>query len=476
MRNHSSMNRLAPPSNQRPGWFSRTRSAIHAACQFFFLLAFLCLPALTRADVTYGALLDKQFEHQPTTQGTNEQSLEIPADNSAEAAAKAAAAAKIADFERSLKERAAKVELGPPPPPPPNVNLGVTIMIGVAVFALLGLKALFIISRVRTHQEAKAIAREEQFIKTVVQEPTVASLLSDLKHSLEPTAEEILPEAHAAVCSTELKKANDKGLIEAAIQVFESAPLLFAQLRKRFAEISHTPDVASQLKGLEEFSQEIRPSRMAARIPALRTHRLLAIAIEGFLKQLAARSKNLTPWRLQLVSESLELFEDLCVPNLSPDLATNPAIRILVVDDCAVSRHAMVFALKKVFHEPDLAEGGKNALELIAKNTYDVIFLDIEMPGMDGLELCEKIRATGLNKKTPIIFVTGHDSYESRTKIVKKGAQDLIGKPYLPTEITLKALQVSLYGRLKLKTVEPLAPEPATPAPVPALAEAAIVA
>jgi CheY-like chemotaxis protein len=471
MRNHSLMNRLAKPSNQCSSWFFRTRSAIRAACQILLLLVILCLPALTRAD-TYGAMLDKQFEHQPKISTTNATAPELPSDTSAEAAAKAAAAAKIADFERSIKERAARVELGPPPPPPTNVNVGVAIMIGVAVSALLALKILFIVSRVRAHQEAKALAREEQFIKTVVQEPTVASLLSDLKHSLEPSAEETLPEAHATVFSTELQKANDKGLIEAAIQVFESAPLLFAQLRKRFAEISHNPDETSKLKSLEEFSQEIRPSKMAARIPALRSHRLLAIAIEGFLKQLSVRSKNPTPWRLRLVSEALELFEDLCVPNLSPDLATNPAIRILVVDDCAVSRHAMVFALKKVFHEPDLAEAGKSALELTAKNTYDVIFLDIEMPGMDGFEVCEKIRQTGLNKKTPIVFVTSHDNLESRTKIVKKGAQDLIGKPYLPTEITLKALQLSLYGRLKLKTVEAPAPEPAKPAPVPALAEA----
>jgi CheY-like chemotaxis protein len=168
----------------------------------------------------------------------------------------------------------------------------------------------------------------------------------------------------------------------------------------------------------------------------------------------------------------MELFEDLCVPNLSPDLATKPAIRLLVVDDCAVSRHAMVFALKKVFHEPDLAEGGKSALDLAAKNAYDVIFLDIEMPGMNGFELCEKIRATELNKKTPIVFVTSHDNLESRAKMVTKGAQDLIGKPYLPTEITLKALQLSLYVRLKLKPVEIPVPERPPTSLAPVLTEA----
>ena len=451
------MYRTAQHLNLRSG----SRALICAASALIFLFSALSSPSVARANDTYGAMLDKRFEGPPKVEATNER----PVGNSPEAAA---AAAKVADFEREITKRAANVEVGPPPPPPPNVNLGVSIMIGVGIAALLTLKVLFIISKVRAHREAKAIAREEAFIKTVVQEPTVASLLNDLKHRLDPN--EDLPEAHATVCSTEVEKLDDKALLAAAMEVFESAPLLFSQLRQRFAEISGQPDITSKIKSLEEFSQEIRPSQAAAKIPALRSHRLFAIALEGFLKQLAARPKNVTPWRMRLINETLELFEELCVPNLTPDLATKPAIRLLVVDDCAVSRHAMVFALKKVFHEPDLAEGGKQALDLAAKNAYDVIFLDIEMPGMDGFELCEKIRTLELNKKTPIVFVTSHDNLESRKKIVKKGAQDLIGKPYLPTEITLKALQLSLYGRLKLNTVEVPASEAPKAESTPALA------
>ena len=460
---HSPMNSAVQHSKQRVGWNSQPCSRARVFCSILFLVCALCSPLVVRANDTYGAMLDKRFEHQPKVEVTNEHST----DTSPEAAA---AKAKVADLENTLKTRAENVELGPPPPPAPDVSLGVGIMIGVAVAALLTLKVLFIISRVRAHQEAKALAREEAFIKTVVQEPTVSSLLNDLKHRLDPN--EALPEAHAVVCSTEAEKADDKALIEAAMQVFESAPLLFSQLRKRFADINSDPEVTSKLKSLEDFSREIRPSNAASLIPALRSHRLLAIALEGFLKQLAARPKNITPWRMRLINETLDLFEDLCVPNLAPDLATRPAIRLLVVDDCAVSRHAMVFALKKVFHEPHLAEGGKQALDLAAKNSYDVIFLDIEMPGMDGFELCEKIRALELNKKTPIVFVTSHDNLESRTKIVKKGAQDLIGKPYLPTEITIKALQLSLYGRLKLNTVEVPASEAPKTEPVPVLTAA----
>jgi CheY-like chemotaxis protein len=431
------MNRAAHNLKPLPVWFSGARSVIRGSCWILFLCGALCLPAISYAGDTYGTLLDKRFDPQPKTVSTNGPSVEQSED----------ATAKVAEFGQALKNRAAKIELGPPPPPAPNTSLGAVIMIASAVTGLIVLKVWFIFSRIQAIRKRKAAEREEEFIKSVVQQPTVVTLLSDLKQRLDPG--ETLPEAHAAVCKTDSQKANEAELMEAAMQVFESAPLLFSQLRKRFGEIRRNTDPTTQLKSLEEFSQEIRPSNMAAQIPALRSHRLLAIALEGFLKQLSAREDNLTLWRIQLASEALNLLDDLCVPNLAPDLATKPLIRLLVVDDDAVSRHAMVFALRKVFREPDLAGGGEQALELANKNTYDVIFLDIDMPGMDGFELCEKIRKTSINKKTPIVFVTSHNNLESRSKLVTKGAQDLIGKPYLPAEITLKALQLSLHGRLK---------------------------
>jgi len=436
------MNRAEQNSKQLPGLFCRPRSAIRAVCQLLLLVSALGISAPTHAADTYGTLIDKRFDPQPKIAATNEPPVEHSQ----------ATSASVADFGQALKNRAAKIELGPPPPPAPNVNLGVGIMVASAIVALIVLKVLLVLSKVQTMRKAKVVAREEALIKSVSNEPTVVSLMSELKERLDPS--EALPEAHAEVCNTESQATDDPTLTEAAIQVFESAPLLFSQLQKRFGEISRNPEAAARLKSLEEFSQEIRPSKMAARIPALRSHRLLAIALEGFLKQLSARPDNFTPWRMQLASETLDLLDNLYVPNLTPDLATKPLIRLLVVDDDAVSRHAMVFALRKVFREPDLAGGGEQALELAGKNTYDVIFLDIDMPGMDGFELCEKIRANSLNKKTPIVFVTSHDNFESRAKFATKGAQDLIGKPYLPTEITLKALQLSLHGRLKNDQVE----------------------
>jgi CheY-like chemotaxis protein len=406
--------------------------------RLFLLLSALCLADATHAADSYGNLLDQRFA---PGQKVVTNSPAVSSDRNK--------AADVAALERALVARAKAISEGPPPPPPPEVNRSLILTIACVVSVLVILKALAVVSRFRARQKAAAEAREAEKLKKIAEEPTVVSLFSELQHGLNPSPAETVPEAHVAVCSTEEQKAGEAALANDAAQLFEMAPLLFSQLHERFSEISRTADVGAKLRMLREFSQEIRPSRTAARIPALRTHRLLALALEGFLKQLSARPQNLTSWRLRLATETLELFEDLCVPNLTPDFATKPSIRLLVVDDCAVSRRSMVFALKRVFHEPDLAEGGERALGLATKNAYDAIFLDIEMPGMDGFELCAKIRETSLNKNTPIVFVTGHDNFESRSKLITKGAQDLIGKPYLPSEITLKALQLSLCGRLR---------------------------
>jgi CheY-like chemotaxis protein len=409
---------------------------VRNACPFLFVLYALCFSPATRAAESYDALIENHFAP-PSRAVTN-----APPSASNDAGT-------VAALEQALKHRALKVELGPPPPPPPDVSHKLFITITCAVSALLALKIAFISSRIQARRKAAIEAREKEKLKRTAEEPTVVSLFNELRYGLNPSAVETVPEAHTAVYSTEAKKGEAAILTPDAAQVFESAPILFGQLRKRFSEISRTSDVAAKLKMLHEFSQEIRPSKTAARIPALRSHRLLAIALEGLLKQLSTRPQNLTSWRMRLASETLEMLEDLCTPNLTPDLATKPPIRLLVVDDCAINRRSMVFALKKVFHEPDLAASGDPALAFATKNAYDAIFLDIDMPGMDGFELCEKIRETSLNRHTPIVFVTSHDNFSSRAKLVTKGAQDLIGKPYLPTEITLKALQLSLHGRLK---------------------------
>jgi CheY-like chemotaxis protein len=136
------------------------------------------------------------------------------------------------------------------------------------------------------------------------------------------------------------------------------------------------------------------------------------------------------------------------VPGLKPDLLTSPPIRLLAVDDDLISRTAVSLALKKAFSPPDSAGDGESALALATKQAYDVIFLDVEMPGMDGFELCTRVHDTVSNRATPVVFVTCHSDFASRAQATLRGGTDLLAKPFLAFEITVKALTLALQGRL----------------------------
>ncbi|QDL56901.1 diguanylate cyclase [Rhodoferax aquaticus] len=125
-----------------------------------------------------------------------------------------------------------------------------------------------------------------------------------------------------------------------------------------------------------------------------------------------------------------------------------PAIKpkILIVDDQPIN----VQALHQVFadgYQIFMATRGEQALSVCASKQPDLVLLDVEMPGMDGFEVCERLRADPLTRDIPVIFVTAHRDEASETRGLELGAVDFISKPFNPnivrarvkTQLTLKA-------------------------------------
>ena len=81
-------------------------------------------------------------------------------------------------------------------------------------------------------------------------------------------------------------------------------------------------------------------------------------------------------------------------------------------------------------------------------NPYDLVFLDVEMPGMNGFELCKRLRSMPLHAKTPVIFVTALSGFESRAKSSLSGGDDFIGKPFSYIELAVKGLIYVLKGAI----------------------------
>lgn len=113
--------------------------------------------------------------------------------------------------------------------------------------------------------------------------------------------------------------------------------------------------------------------------------------------------------------------------------------RILVVDDEERIRRLIRMYLEKEDFIIEEAEDGKEALDLALNNDFDLILLDIMMPEMDGIEVCEAIRK---EKTTPIIMLTAKGEESNRIQGFEAGADDYIVKPFSPREVILRAKAV----------------------------------
>jgi CheY-like chemotaxis protein len=221
-----------------------------------------------------------------------------------------------------------------------------------------------------------------------------------------------------------------------------------ARFRALFSDFNRPCDKTGQLRDLGEVLVQLELLTHNSALPGLRPIWLMAFALHGLVKQLSSGTASPTPSALRTTTAGLDLLSALCTRSLTAPWTAEPRVRLLVVDDDPITRRALSFSLTKAFSRPDLAPDGHAALALAAQHPYDVIFLDVEMPGMDGFELCSKIRETVPNRTTPVIFVTCHTDFDSRAQSILVGGNDFIAKPFLTFEITVKALTAALGSRL----------------------------
>ncbi len=112
--------------------------------------------------------------------------------------------------------------------------------------------------------------------------------------------------------------------------------------------------------------------------------------------------------------------------------------RILVVDDNPKNIQVLATHLKNDDYEVEYASNGKEAVNLIQKEDFDLILLDVIMPGIDGFETCRRIKKLENKKHIPIIFVTAKTDIDSLTLGFEYGGVDYISKPFKADELLLR--------------------------------------
>ena len=111
-------------------------------------------------------------------------------------------------------------------------------------------------------------------------------------------------------------------------------------------------------------------------------------------------------------------------------------MRLLVVDDDPSVREALALVLDLNGFEVATAGDGREAIRTLSRDTPDAVILDVLMPGLDGLEVCRRIRATG--DRTPVLMLTARAEVSERVAGLEAGADDYLAKPFAREELVAR--------------------------------------
>ena len=116
--------------------------------------------------------------------------------------------------------------------------------------------------------------------------------------------------------------------------------------------------------------------------------------------------------------------------------------RVLVVDDTESVRSLFRKLLSSDGHDVVSAADGAAALEAVQRHRPDVVLLDVDMPTMDGLEVCRRLKADPSTRLTPVVMVTGQTDLNDRLRGIEAGADDFIVKPFNRNTLMTKVARV----------------------------------
>jgi DNA-binding response OmpR family regulator len=116
-------------------------------------------------------------------------------------------------------------------------------------------------------------------------------------------------------------------------------------------------------------------------------------------------------------------------------LQTSQQKAIMVVDDSQTVRNIMALIVHRLGHRVIRASSAMEGLALLTESVPDLIFLDITLPGMDGLDVCKVIKNTRHTKHVPVIMLSGNDQVFDKVMGRLAGASDYITKPFEPETI-----------------------------------------
>lgn len=238
-------------------------------------------------------------------------------------------------------------------------------------------------------------------------------------------------------------------------QFIQASPQMLVDVRQRLQAVVKSEADVAYLRWLEERAQLLREMYRTlhgltgkAALAGFKQVAQLSSALEAFLRELHEAPQNANSSSLRTFAHAMDFLSRLLEVEGQAEHDSSTTPLALIVDDEIFSRRSIVSGLEKAGIAYVSLDNPLEGLEMLQRQRFDLVFLDIDMPEMDGFTLCQKLRQLPGYARTPVVFVTGLNDFQMRARSSLAGGSDIIAKPFLPIELAVKALTHMYKARL----------------------------
>src|SRR5688500_14750137 len=219
--------------------------------------------------------------------------------------------------------------------------------------------------------------------------------------------------------------------------------------RQAFVVFMTAKDVASRTSAFEKFYKCIASIRAEAAQCELSGLMRLPEPLERRARELRETVETASAGSKQVLANAIDFLAAM-----NQQVSDLPALNgltptALVMDDEAVSRRAITLGLEKANFRVTAVDAGDAAIRECELMRFDLVLLDVEVPGMNGFAVCARVRGMPAHKETPILFISALDDLRSRASSKISGGNQFITKPVNFLELSITATTLLIKQRLK---------------------------
>ncbi len=229
---------------------------------------------------------------------------------------------------------------------------------------------------------------------------------------------------------------------------FEQIPAISKGLHDACGEFLNARNASSELQQLELLRRKVGFLTHMTGMAGCHRIAQLSSAFEALLFELQETRTAVADSPRRTIAATVAFLVDCLSRADQADEQCLSPTTVLVVDDDVVSTRALLLSLGRADLESAGVTEPARALETLRTHSYDVVLLDLNLPGMDGITVRQRMRELPLHRQTPVIFITSYADFAARARSALGKHDDLIAKPIMPVELVVKVITHVLKRRL----------------------------